>query len=1029
MSIQSRSHQYGTVFENWQILDLLGQGSNGKTAVFRLKRIDSHRGQSALKVVNLIEDRGDYEALPALLKKEYEAAREECKNSALQEVDMMADFQGNTTIVDYPDHKFVDWTDESGFGCDMLIRMELLKDLRGEIRSGKAFTESEIIKIGIDICQALILCHGNGIIHRDIKPENIFVNRNGNYKLGDFGISRILDASPLAVASTGIGTPPFMAPEQISGKYDRRVDIYSLGLVLYELSNQSRLPFARTAYVTHEDIARRMAGVQLPSPVAASEGLAKIILKACAYKADDRYQTAQEFLAALSALGNVSVSQVAPAQFSLPIKEQREADSHNPYTTEPALGDSSAVQPVAEPKVVERKPSSYETAPAIADASEEIAVGSTYETVPASASPVEAPKGAHIYETAPAIADTDLPKKRTPITNSVDSSRRTTNDNAPSYSKDGFEIQGSIIKKYTGSNPIVTIPSFSGIDTIGERAFAGNVSVTKVIIPDCIKYIKKEAFKRCSMTEISLGENVYRIEKLAFAECRGLTKLVLPNSVRWIEEYAFRDCMGLVDIKLPKGICSIESTAFVGCAHVKNIVASRGMLSTVRDLFRGSVKITDYDIPANTQKTKPTETQQKSTSEIPNYGRVVKPATAWTEYGGIKMGEVETDYRKMIEVPLGTYPNETIVKDPKGRERVLNHITWIQYKGSEYAVMAQDTGPYSCMYFIFVVKNKQYSNPQFVTDRWRASCVFEEFKTQCAGNTEFKGARYSFKENKPIILVTTKTTGRLSCKYSEMKEIPTEELTTPVSLIAPNNKKYMFDHLDTVTVSNTEYLVVAQPVSETAQLFFIFKKPKGTANHPIFISEGKAMRRAYRSFQERHAGEIDFDDLLEYSVPAATPKKTGGAKHFAQSSAAHQFKDHDSIPEIIEINSKYQIIDSFVFRQVCKGRKAVKQVIIPRTIQKIEANAFAGLVIEEKIVIPHSVSYIGKNAFTLGVNGIVDCEAGSMAYSFCVQNGLRNVVDVSKFKEAGVCQYCGSHFKGLFGRRCSNPNCNKPKDY
>ena len=771
-----------------------------------------------------------------------------------------------------------------------------------------------------------------------------------------------------------------------------------------------------------------MAGVPLPSPASASEGLAKIILKACAHKADDRYQTAQEFLAALSALGHISVSQAAPAQLSLPIKEQREAGAHNLHTTEAALGDSSAVPPAAEPRIAERKPSGYETTPAVADAGEEIAVGSTYETVPASASPEEAPKGAHIYETAPAVADTGPPKKRTPITNPVDSRHRTTNDNTPSYSKDGFVIQGSVIKKYTGFDPVVTIPSFGGVDTIGERAFAGNVRATKVIIPDCIRYIKREAFKGCSITEISLGENVYRIEERAFAECRGLTKVVLPNSVRWIEEYAFRDCMGLIDIKLPMVVCSIEPTAFAGCAHVKNIVASRGMLSAVRDLFLGSVKITDYDNPANTQKTKPTETQQKSKSEIPNYGRVVKSATAATEYGGIKMGEVETDYRKMIEVPLGTYPNETVVKDPKGRKRVLNHITWIQYKGSEYAVMAQDTGPYSCMYFIFVVKNKQYSNPQFVTDRWRASCVFDEFKAQCAGNTEFKGGRYSFKENKPI-LVTTKITGRLSRAWSEMKEIPTEELTTPVSLIAPNNKKYMFDHLDTVTVSNTEYLVVAQPVSETAQLFFIFKKPEGTANHPIFISEGKAMRRAYRSFQERHAGEIDFDDLLEYSVPAATPKKTGGAKHFAQSSAAHQFKAHDSIPEIIEINSKYQIIDSFVFRQVCKGRKAVKQVIIPRTIQKIEADAFAGLVIEEKIVIPHSVSYIGINAFTLGANGIVDCEADSVAYSFCVQNGLRNVVDVQKFKEAGVCQYCGSHFKGLFRRRCSNPNCNKPKDY
>ena len=454
---------------------------------------------------------------------------------------------------------------------------------------------------------------------------------------------------------------------------------------------------------------------------------------------------------------------------------------------------------------------------------------------------------------------------------------------APSYSKDGFEIQGNVIKKYNGSDSIVTIPSFGGIDTIGERAFAGNASVTKVIIPDCIEYIKKEAFKRCAINEISLGKNVYRIEKLAFAECRGLSKLVLPNSVRWIEDYAFRDCMGLEEIKLPNGTCSIEPNAFTGCARVKNVVASRGMLSTVRDLFRGSVKITDHDDPANTQKNKPAGAQQKSKTDIPNYGRVVKPATATPEYGGIKMGEVETDYRKMIEVPLGTYPNETVVRDPKGRERVLNHVTWVQYKGSEYAVMAQDTGPFTCVYFIFVIKNKQYNNPQFVTDRWRASCVFEEFKAQSAGNTDFKGGRYSFKENKPI-LAATKSTGRLSCKYSDMKEISKEGLATPVSLIAPNNKTYMFDHLDTVTVSNTQYLVVAQPTSENAQLFFIFKKPEGTANHPIFISEGKAMRRAYRSFQERFAGKIDFDDLLEFSIPAAAPKNSGGAKHFAQSS-------------------------------------------------------------------------------------------------------------------------------------------------
>lgn len=365
MSIQSRSHQYGTVFENWQILELLGQGSGGKTAVFRLKRIDSNRGQSALKVVNLIEERGDYDNMPAYLKKEYEGARDECKDSALQEVYMMADFQGNTNIVDYLDHKFVDWTDESGFGCDMLIRMELLKDLRSELRGGKTFTEEEIIKLGCDICQALILCHGNGILHRDIKPENIFINRNGNYKLGDFGISRIISNAPMSMASTGIGTPEYAAPEQTSGKYDKRVDIYSLGLVLYELSNQQHLPFARSTYVRPDDVNKRMAGVPIPVPTKASKELSTVILKACAFKPEDRYQTVQEFADALCALTTNATGVRSVAQVTFGFNSVSSATPQGgQYSTEPAIPTSQ-----------------YATAPAIGDGKAS-SIGS-YQTAPA----------------------------------------------------------------------------------------------------------------------------------------------------------------------------------------------------------------------------------------------------------------------------------------------------------------------------------------------------------------------------------------------------------------------------------------------------------------------------------------------------------------------------------------------------------------------------------------------------------------------------------------------------------------------
>lgn len=103
MSIESRSNQYGTVFEHWQIKEMLGQGSGGKTAVFRLSRNDSFKEACALKVINLIEERGRLEDLPDYRKREYLGALEECKNRATPEVKMMLDLRGSSNVVDYLD--------------------------------------------------------------------------------------------------------------------------------------------------------------------------------------------------------------------------------------------------------------------------------------------------------------------------------------------------------------------------------------------------------------------------------------------------------------------------------------------------------------------------------------------------------------------------------------------------------------------------------------------------------------------------------------------------------------------------------------------------------------------------------------------------------------------------------------------------------------------------------------------------------------------------------------------------------------
>lgn len=335
MSIESRSRQYGKVFDHWQIREFLGSGSGGKSAVFRLVHSSASAVNSALKVISLIEKRGDFEDFSEFRKAEYEQAKENCKVCAEQEVLLMNGLQGRTNVVDYLDHTFVDWVDESGFGCDMLIRMELLKDLRSQIEDNYQFSQDEVLKIGRDICNALVLCHRKAILHRDIKPENIFYNDDGNYKLGDFGVSRILSAAPVSKASTGVCTPEYAAPEQVSGQYDIRVDIYSLGLVLYELSNGNLLPFASSTYITAFEVQERMLGKPLPPPKNASEDFAAAILKACAHNPDDRYQTAEEFLAELNYLSGMGMRPTSPGR-----NTQKATPSSNRNATRYAKGYS-----------------------------------------------------------------------------------------------------------------------------------------------------------------------------------------------------------------------------------------------------------------------------------------------------------------------------------------------------------------------------------------------------------------------------------------------------------------------------------------------------------------------------------------------------------------------------------------------------------------------------------------------------------------------------------------------------------------
>ena len=315
MSIDSRVRQYGSVFGKWKIREYLGGGSGGKTGVFRLVRVhDGWEEVCALKVVNIIDEAGKELDLTEEFRQDYRKHRRDLCRKAEQEVQLMYRLGSCAQVVNYLDYTFSDWQEENRYGCDMLIRMEFLTSLE-EVRRRRGYEEKEVLRIGRDIAAALVRCHQEDILHRDIKPANVFVTAQGDYKLGDFGIARILDDSHQAYTSTG--TQVYAAPEQYRQEtYDHRVDVYSLGLTLYELSNRNRLPFAETSYARDDEIQMRLLGKPLPPPDDASPALAAVILKACAFDPKERYQSAQELLDALNRIGVREAAEECPAQIS-----------------------------------------------------------------------------------------------------------------------------------------------------------------------------------------------------------------------------------------------------------------------------------------------------------------------------------------------------------------------------------------------------------------------------------------------------------------------------------------------------------------------------------------------------------------------------------------------------------------------------------------------------------------------------------------------------------------------------------------
>ena len=406
MSIDARAKSYGKIWGGWTIGKLLGTGSGGKTAVFQLTRDNlTFTENCAMKVVNIIDEQVSYDEISDEYREYYLKRKEEMRRAAEAEVNLMHQLKDCYNIVQYSDFEFNDWQEESAFGTDLLIRMDLLGNLNSKMKK-EGVTQSEIVQIGIDICTALEGCAAHNIIHRDIKPDNIF-NNGRQYLLGDFGISKIIENG--MGAQTNKGTAHYAAPEQFanatnSNYYDNKVDIYSLALTLYVLANKGKLPFTDKVLNNQLAIQMRLTGTPFPRIDGVNPELMDVILVGCSFKPEDRFKTATAFKNAL-----LYVQDKIKQEEREKVSSNTGTTSNNleSYETEEALKSQEGVKTE---KLASEGLVSYNTEPALEMAS--VAVSQpeeSYETQPALEMEMVTPeKEEESYETQPALEMTPV---------------------------------------------------------------------------------------------------------------------------------------------------------------------------------------------------------------------------------------------------------------------------------------------------------------------------------------------------------------------------------------------------------------------------------------------------------------------------------------------------------------------------------------------------------------------------------------------------------------------------------------------
>ena len=584
-------------WSDWHLMSLIGEGSCGK-----VYRASNREGVvSAVKIMEIPADSFEMEALTRL--------------------------KGCPCIVEVEDY-YIRRTDDENW--TVFLRMECLKSLQ-ELLKERPLTEEEALNMMTDLCRGLERCEQAGILHGDVKPGNILITPEGRAKLGDFGISRELEKADESHAIRG--TFACMAPESFHGeKQDQRTDIYSLGMVFYQVMNGGREPFVSGEKETagyrerEKALKKRMSGERLPAPEHASAEFGKILCRTCAFRPERRYQNASELRRALERcqrnrnnrllawIGGWGIRMWTAASLGLaamicavifcirlqiPLLEYRNPEGKLLYRMSRSGtlildGEDAAAALRQDPDW-----------PEVRNRVKKLVVQGDVRVLDASGLQMRYLEHLELPEGLEKIGHESFMR-----------CERLREIQFPSSLK---EIENYSFSRCRSLERVIFQ---EGMETIGYSVFAVCPKLVSVELPVSVKTIDNDAFQGSPWLEAQAADGDYlvvngilldytggpdmimpeelKIRSISRAACRSkkeLRSVILADTVEEIGDSAFFLCTSLVSVTLPKHLKELPDDVFSECESLEQVVMPEGLEKIGKGAFYAADRLEHIDIP------------------------------------------------------------------------------------------------------------------------------------------------------------------------------------------------------------------------------------------------------------------------------------------------------------------------------------------------------------------------------------------------------------------------------------------------